>query len=78
VPVPVLDGENITSGHRSYEQFEVPQATYEDKKIYMKDGDSYRVVIWDNDPIDIKLPIRRSIQSLSPKEASRATPLRNL
>ena len=42
----------------TYEQFEVPQAAYEDKRIYMKDGDSYRIVIWDNEPIDIKLPMK--------------------
>ena len=53
------DGENMHfMDTETYEQFEVPQAAYEDKRIYMKDGDSYRIVIWDNEPIDIKLPMK--------------------
>ena len=53
------DGENLHfMDTESYEQFEISQNAFEEKVLYMKDGDSYKVVMWDNDPLDIKLPLK--------------------
>ena len=40
----------------TYEQFEVPMEGLEDRLQYMKDGESYRIVLWEEKPIDIKIP----------------------
>jgi len=40
----------------SFEQFTVPFPGFEEKKFFMIEGDTYKVVIWDEKPIDIKLP----------------------
>jgi elongation factor P len=42
----------------TYEQFEIPLSSMEEKGLYMKDGDTYKVVIWDDKPIDIKIPYK--------------------
>ncbi len=41
-----------------YEQFTVPMKGFEEKLQYMLDGETYRVVFWDDDPIDIKIPLK--------------------
>ncbi len=53
------DGENFHfMDNETYEQFEIPVVSMEEKALYMKDGDVYRVVIWDGKPIDIKIPYK--------------------
>jgi elongation factor P len=54
------DGENYHFMDSStYEQFEVPAAGgMEDKGLFMKDGETYRVVFWEGKPIDIKIPYK--------------------
>ncbi|MCL2706064.1 MAG: elongation factor P [Spirochaetaceae bacterium] len=42
----------------SFEQFVVPLTGFEEKKLFMMEGDTYKVVIWDEKPIDIKLPYK--------------------
>jgi len=42
----------------TYEQFQVPITGFEEQQQFMKEGDSYKVVMWENDPIDIKLPFK--------------------
>jgi len=42
----------------SYEQYEVPIADNPDKKLYLKDGDSYELTIWEGKVIDIKIPYK--------------------
>ncbi|GHU72702.1 elongation factor P [Spirochaetia bacterium] len=44
--------------NESYEQYEVPIAGMEDKKLYLKDGDSYELTIWEEKVIDIKIPYK--------------------
>ena len=46
-----MDNEN-------FEQFAVPVEGFEDKQYFMKDGDTYRIVFWEKNPIDIKLPYK--------------------
>ncbi|MDC7127325.1 MAG: elongation factor P [Spirochaetales bacterium] len=53
------DGENFHfMDNETYDQFEIPVKSMEDKALYMKDGETYRVVIWDENPIDIKIPFK--------------------
>jgi len=42
----------------SYEQFEIPFHGMEDKKFYLKEGDSYDVLVWEGEAIDIKIPFK--------------------
>lgn len=42
----------------SYDQFDVPNDGLEDKALYMKEGDTYTLVMWEANPIDIKIPLK--------------------
>ena len=42
----------------SYEQYEIPMTGHEDKKFYLKEGESYDLTFWDGTVIDIKVPYK--------------------
>jgi elongation factor P len=42
----------------TYEQFEIPLSGFEERKDYMKEGDTYDVVMWESTALDIKLPLK--------------------
>jgi elongation factor P len=42
----------------SYDQREVPIAGMEDKKFYLKEGDSYELTVWEEAVIDIRIPYK--------------------
>lgn len=42
----------------TYDQFEVPMEGFTDYKLLMKDGDTYKVIMWDEKPLDIILPYK--------------------
>jgi elongation factor P len=42
----------------SYEQFTVDKTGLEEKGQYMKEGDSYTIVMWESTPIDINIPLK--------------------
>jgi len=42
----------------SYEQFTMPLAGQEDKKLFLKEGDTVQLAVWDERPIDIILPYK--------------------
>jgi elongation factor P len=42
----------------SYDQYEVPISDMEDKKYYLKDGESYEITLWEGKVIDIKIPYK--------------------
>jgi len=44
--------------NQTYEQFEVSIKEHEDKKFYLKDGDSYELAVWEGSVIDIKIPYK--------------------
>ena len=53
------DGESLHfMDSDTYEQFEVSQSAFEEKVPFMKDGLSYKVIMWENEPLDIKLPMK--------------------
>jgi elongation factor P len=43
---------------RSYEQFTIGIEGEEEKKGFLKDGETYQVVFWESRPLDIKLPTK--------------------
>jgi len=42
----------------SFDQYEVPISENPDKKLYLKEGDSYEITIWEGKVIDIKIPYK--------------------
>jgi elongation factor P len=53
------DGENfIFMNNESFEQFGVSVTVHEDRGPYLKEGETYTLVMWDNEPIDIKIPYK--------------------
>ncbi len=53
------DGENFMfMNNENYEQFGIPIEAHEDKKPYLKEGETYTLVMWEGEPIDIKIPYK--------------------
>lgn len=53
------DGEAVhVMDTETYEQFEMPTTGLEYKLKYIKEGESYTLVVWNEMPIDIKLPTK--------------------
>jgi len=44
--------------NESYDQYEVPLTESEDKKYYLKEGETYDLSIWEGKVIDIKVPYK--------------------
>jgi len=42
----------------SYDQYEIPVASHEDTKYYLKEGESYDLTFWEGSVIDIKIPYK--------------------
>jgi elongation factor P len=43
----------------TYEQFIVPaEQGLEDKGYFIKEGDTYKILMWEENPIDIKIPLK--------------------
>jgi elongation factor P len=55
----------------SYEQFTVAREGLEEKIYYMREGDTYRVVMWENTPIDVSIPLKMTFQVTEAEEAVR-------
>ncbi|HTZ50440.1 MAG TPA: elongation factor P [Spirochaetia bacterium] len=43
---------------QTYEQFTIPIVGEEEKKDFLKDGENYQVVFWEQTPIDIRIPTK--------------------
>lgn len=51
------DGENFhLMNTGTYEQIEVPMASFPDYQYIMKDGETYRCTIWEDQILDIQIP----------------------
>ncbi|MCL2008362.1 MAG: elongation factor P [Treponema sp.] len=44
--------------NESYEQFEVPTASHENTKYYLKEGQNYELAVWEDTVIDIRVPTK--------------------
>ncbi len=42
----------------TYDQFEVPMVGFADYKLLMRDGDTYKVIMWEEKPLDIIIPYK--------------------
>ena len=42
----------------TYDQFEIPASTLQDKGNYLKEGEQYRIVMFESQPVDIILPMK--------------------
>ncbi len=42
----------------TFEQFEIPMSTFPEYKVLMKDGDSYRITMWGEKPLNIIIPFK--------------------
>ena len=59
-----MDAEN-------YDQFTVPRNGLEEKVFYMKEGDTYRVVMWESTPIDVSVPLKIALTVTEAEEGIR-------
>ncbi len=55
----------------NYEQYEVPIEGFEEKRHYLKEGDSYSIVEWNNKVININLPPKMVFNVVEAEEAVR-------
>lgn len=55
----------------SYDQYEIPLEGLEEKQNYLKEGETYRVVMWEEMPIDITLPLKIVLEVTEAQEAIR-------
>ena len=42
----------------TYDQFEVPMEGFADYKLLMRDGDTYKIIMWEDKPLDIIIPYK--------------------
>jgi elongation factor P len=56
---------------KTYEQFTIPIEGEEEKRHYLKDGENYQVVFWEQTPIDIKLPTKMVFTVTEAEKAER-------
>lgn len=53
------DGENLHfMDNQTYDQFEIPTENFKDKLPYLREGDSYKLVYWEAEAIDLILPAK--------------------
>ena len=55
----------------SYEQFVVPREGLDEKVYYMKEGDTYRIVMWESTPIDVSVPLKITLEVTEAEEGVR-------
>jgi elongation factor P len=53
----------------SFEQFSIPLKGLEDRKNYMIEGETFQVVDWEGQPLDIKLPFKMAFTVEQAEEA---------
>jgi elongation factor P len=42
----------------TYEQFSVPMEGHEDKRYFIKEGDTVQLTVWDEKPLDLQIPLK--------------------
>ena len=55
----------------TYEQFTVPREGLEDKVFYMKEGETFRVIMWEKIPIDVSVPLKIVLEVIAAEEGVR-------
>lgn len=63
------DGENfVFMNNETYDQFEVACDALEDEKWFLIEGDTYRVVRWDEETLGVKLPPKMDMEVTEAEE----------
>jgi elongation factor P len=44
--------------NETFDQFEIPVESFPDYQYLMKDGETYRVTMWEHKPLDIVIPYK--------------------
>ncbi len=57
--------------NKTYEQFNVSIEGEKEKQDFLKEGDAYQIVFWENTPIDIKLPTKMVFTVTQAEKAER-------
>ncbi len=55
----------------TFEQFVIEREGVEEKGNYLKEGDTYRVVMWEEKPIDISIPLKMVFEVTEAEDAVR-------
>lgn len=55
----------------TYDQFTVPLDGLEERRPYLLDGETYQIVVWDEKPLDVKLPIKMALEVKDAPHAER-------
>jgi elongation factor P len=64
------DGESFHfMNNDTFDQFEVSEAVLGDKKYFLIEGNTYKVVKWDGETLDIKLPPKMDLIVTESEEA---------
>jgi elongation factor P len=61
----------------TYEQFTIPAEGLDDKRQYMKEGETYRLIMWNDTPVDITLPLKETYTVTEAPEALRGDTVSN-
>ena len=52
----------------TYDQYAVPIEGFEDRKNLLKEGETYEIVKWENDPLEIKVPLKEVFEITNAEE----------
>lgn len=52
----------------TYEQYQIPIEGFAEKKPFMKEGDTYEIAMWEETPLDIKVPLKEVYEVTSAEE----------
>ena len=42
----------------TYDQYSITEETLEGKEDFLKEGEMFKVIFWENEPLDVKLPYK--------------------
>jgi elongation factor P len=62
----------------SYEQYAISVEGLEERKNYLKEGESYQIVFWEDHPIDIRLPLKIVLTVTSAQHAVKGDTVSNI
>ncbi|MFA7396710.1 MAG: elongation factor P, partial [Sphaerochaetaceae bacterium] len=64
------DGENFHfMNNETFDQLEVPMASFEDYQYLIKEGETYRVTFWENQVLEIQIPTKVIFEVAEAEEA---------
>ena len=55
----------------SFDQFNVPISGLENRRFYLLDGETYQIILWEEQPLEIKIPIKMVLEIKDAPHAER-------